>query len=131
LQEDSGPIDVDFAFDPGDPADVRGCLRMSGSATQLGVKATDFDDLDVTAETDALATVYDRYHVVHIERQPDDWYVFLEEKLIGSLPSDEIGDGQAIRLVVHGGKSSAEEPPQAYFADVELSELLDATSAEQ
>ena len=121
LQVGSGPIDIDFAFDPADPTDVRGCLRMSGTANQLGEKLSDFGQLDVTRKSDALPTVYDRYHVIHIERQPTDWYVFLEDKLLGTLPIERVGDGNAIRLVVHG--SETPEASQAFFADVQLCDL--------
>lgn len=123
LQPDGGPVDVDFAFDPTDPSDVRGSLRMSGVANQLGEKSSDFDELEIVAESDALSTVHDRYHVVHIERQPTDWYVFLEEKLIGTLPVVEVGDGNAIRLVVHGGEKSEPEGSNAFFADVQLYDM--------
>jgi len=123
LLNDSGPVDIDFALDSANPSDMRGCLRLSGAVSQLGEKKSDFDELDVTSESDALPTVYERYHVVHIERQPTDWYVFLEEQLVGTLPIARIGDGNAIRLVVHGGKAGEPEESQAFFADVQLYEL--------
>ncbi len=122
LQIEGGPVDIDFAIDPTDPSDIRGCLRLSGVANQLGEKKTDFDEIEVTSESDALPTIYQRYNAVHIERQPTDWYVFLEEKLIGTLPIDRVGDGNAIRLVVHKGKEGAEQS-QAFFADVQLNDL--------
>ena len=49
LQDNSGPVDIDFAFDPADSSDLRGSLRMSGTATQLGTKTADFTELDVVA----------------------------------------------------------------------------------
>ncbi len=123
LQPGGGPVDIDFALDHGDPSDVRGCLRMSGETNQLGEKQSDFGELALTLESDALPTVYDRYHVVHIERQPTDWYVFLEEQLLGTLPVEQVGDGDAIRLVVHRGVSSESAESHAFFADVQLSDL--------
>ncbi|MGB7346817.1 MAG: protein kinase [Pirellulaceae bacterium] len=123
LQPDSGPVDIDFAFDPTVPSDVRASLRMSGDSNQLGEKLADFDDVQIAAESDALPTVYDRYHVVHIERQPTDWYVFLEDKLIGTLPVQQVGDGSAIRLVVHGGENPNPKKSNAFFADVQLYEM--------
>jgi hypothetical protein len=123
LQIDSGPVDVDFALDGSDPSDVRGCLRMSGETNQLGEKVSDFGELDVTVQSSALPTVHERYHVIHIERQPTDWYVFLEEKLLGTLPVDQVGDGNAIRLVVHGSDSRQADESQVFFADVQLYDL--------
>jgi serine/threonine protein kinase len=126
LQKDGGPVDIDFAIDPTDPIDIRGCLRLTGDANQLGEKKSDFDLVDVAAQSVALSTIYERYHAVHIERQPTDWYVFLEEKLVGTLPIDRVGDGNAIRLVVHPGKASGEQS-KAFFADVQLNQLAEKT----
>ena len=122
LQKESGPVDIDFAIDPTDPSDIRGCLRLSGKTNQLGEKTTDFDEIEIASISVASPTIYERYNVVHIEQQPTDWFVFLEEKLVGTLPINRVGDGNAIRLVVHGGKGDAEQS-QAFFADVQLYEL--------
>lgn len=123
LQPGSGPVDIDFALQGLDRSDVRGCLRMSPETNQLGEKVTDFGDLDAAVRQDALPTVHDRYHVIHIERQPTDWYVFLEERLLGSLPIDRVGDGDRIRLVIHGSEAGQAVGSQAYFADIQLNEL--------
>ena len=116
-------MDVDFAFEMSRVDDVRGCLRLSGQTNQLGTKSSDFGEFDMVTEKPALPTVYDRFHVVHLERQPTDWYVFLEERFIGSLPIDRVGDGDAIRLVVHGGNAGDGKSPVAFFSDVQLYEL--------
>ena len=126
LQPDGGPIDVDFAFDPSDPTDVRASLRMSSTSNQIGAKASDFGELEVMTESDALPTVHDRYHVIHIERQPTDWYIFFEEKLLGTVPISRVGDGDAIRLVVHGSTGNGPFNSYAFFADVQLYELAEA-----
>lgn len=123
LQRDGGPVDIDFALDSSKPADVRGCLRLSGEDNQLGKKTSDFGTLDIVATTEALPTVFDRYHVVHIERQPTDWYVFLEERLVGTLPIKRVGDSPSIRLVVHGNDSGQSNASKAFFADVQLCDL--------
>jgi serine/threonine protein kinase len=128
LQKGGGPVDVDFAFDMSSVDDTRGCLRLSGESTQLGTKTSDFGELDVAVETKSLPTVYDRFQVIHFERQPRDWYVFLEEQFIGSLPIEQIGDGDSLRLVVHSGDLDG-EGPSAYFADVQLYELGRSTVA--
>lgn len=127
MQSGGGPIDVDFAFNPIEPTDVRGSLRLSGTSIQLGQKESDFGDFDVIVSSDALPTVFDRYHVVHIERQQSDWFVFLEEQLIGTLPIAKIGNSDAIRLVVHGNNSSQGEETHSYFADVQLYRLRPAS----
>jgi len=125
----SGPVDIDFAIDSADPSDVRGSLRMSSSSNQVGEKRSDFEKLAVTFQSDALPSMHDRYHVVHIERQPTDWFVFLEDKLVGTLPIDRVGDGDSIRLVVHDSNSEVAES-KSFFADVQLDELREKTSTE-
>ncbi len=119
----SGTVDLDFAFDPADTKDIRGCLRLEGTSCKLGTKRADFDELDIVTQTDAPHTIHDRYHVIHIERQPSDWFVFLEEQLIGTLPITQIGMGHAIRLVIRSGNRSDTELPIAFFADVQLDDL--------
>ncbi|QDV86271.1 serine/threonine-protein kinase [Planctomycetes bacterium TBK1r] len=123
LQKDSGAVDIDFAFDPADPSAKRGCVRLQGDQTQLGSKTSDFGDVDVSFRSDALPSVFDRFHVIDIERQSTDWFVFLEEKFLGSLPIKDIGDGDAIRLVVHDNQAGDNAAPQVFFADVQLDEL--------
>ncbi|MCS7465229.1 serine/threonine protein kinase [Stieleria sp. ICT_E10.1] len=123
LQKDSGAVDIDFAFDPANPSGKRGCVRLQGDQNQLGSKTSDFGDLDVSFRSDALPSVFDRFHVIDIERQSTDWFVFLEEKFLGSLPIKDIGDGDAIRLVVHDNQAGDNAAPQVFFADVQLDEL--------
>ena len=130
LQPNGGTVSIDFALDPSELSDVRASLQISDSVTTLGQKESDFGDLDVAIQVDALPTIHDRYHVVHIERQPTDWFVFLEQKLIGSLPIDQVGDGNAIRLVVDGGETDASAKSNAFFADVQLYDLQ-SDSAEE
>ncbi|QEF97598.1 Serine/threonine-protein kinase PK-1 [Stieleria maiorica] len=122
-QKESGAIDIDFAFDPSDPSSRRGCVRLQGDQYQVGTKTSDFGDVDVAFRSDALPTIFDRFHVIDIERQRDDWFVFLEEKFIGSLPVEDVTNGSAIRLVVHENRSRTADRPQAFFADVQLDEL--------
>ncbi len=118
-----GPVDIDFALESSVPSDVRGCLRISATKNELGEKDSDFGELSVATESPAFPTVHDRYHVVHIERQPSDWYVFLEERLIGTLPISTVGEGNAIRLVVHGQDSRENAESKAFFADAQLYDL--------
>lgn len=118
LQENARAVDIDFALDTTIASDKRGCLRLTNEFFQLGVKSDDFGDLDVVESREQLTSIHERYHVLHIERQPDDWFVFLEEKLVGTIPVDQIGPGNAFRLVVHE-KADGENKPQAYFADLQ------------
>lgn len=128
LQRNTGTVDIDFSFDPTSPSTLRGCLRLTGESIELGTKVTDFGEIDGVVSTPALPSTFDRFHVIDIERQPADWFVFLEERFLGSMPIDQLGDGNAIRLVVHDDRSSATTTPQVFFADVQLDELGPADS---
>ncbi len=123
LQADGGMVDIDFAIDPADPSDRRGCLRLTGSTNLLGEKTTDFGDIRTIVRSPALDLPYDRYHVVHLERQPTDWYVFLDQQIVGTLPISRIGEGNAVRLVVHGSGNNKIDPPLAFFSDVQVDAL--------
>jgi serine/threonine-protein kinase len=117
-------IDIDFGFDALVPGDDRGCLRLAGSGLQLGIKDSDFGDLDVVDQAQPPAKLHDRFHVIHVERQRDDWFVFVEEQLIGTLPIASVGNGDALRLVVHeSNPDGGDEETPAYFADLQISEL--------
>ena len=123
LQSGCGAVDIDFAFDSIDETDVRGSLRLTEQKSELGRKTADFGELEVAVSSIALPTIHERFHVIHIERQPNDWYVFLEEKFLGSIPIDQIGQGNAIRLVVHGNQPETGEESRAFFSDVQLYQL--------
>lgn len=118
-QENSGVVDIDFAFDTLD-ADTRGCLRFTDSKNLLGTKQTDFGDLSVVSEKLAPVSLHDRFHVVHIERQPTDWYIFVEEQLVGTIPITRVGDGAQMRLVVHAAENGQDDAVKVYFSDLEM-----------
>ena len=81
----------------------------------------------------------ERYHVVYIERQKTDWYVFLEQDLIGTIPISQLPESSAIRVVVHGsdleaGSESAggsDVVPRVFFSDFQLSKLAEEVSADE
>jgi serine/threonine protein kinase len=124
-----GSVDIDFGFDSTDSTDVRGCLRISGGGNAVGIKTSDFSELDIVADSPVLPSLHNRYHVVRLERQPQDWFVYLEEQLVGTLPIERIGDGDAIRIVVHRSESEANADPCAFFADVRVDALARSNSA--
>ena len=118
-----GSVDIDFAVDPADNADARGTLRISNDGNRLGVKTSDFGKLNVVAQAAPPASLHQRYHVVDLERQPEDWFVFVEQRLVGTLPIERIGEGDAIRIVVHGSDSDGITASNAFFADVRVDDL--------
>lgn len=123
IQQGSGPVDVDFSIDTKSPAARRGCVRFTGESIQLCEKATDFGDVTVLQSTELDPSVYQRFHVIDIEKQSTDWFVFFEQRFVGSIPIERIGSGSAIRLVVHGSNEIRSNETEVYFADVQLSEL--------
>ncbi|WP_419195211.1 serine/threonine-protein kinase [Novipirellula herctigrandis] len=124
-QSGSGVVDIDFALDSVNANDVRGCLRFTDNEILLGHKRSDFGTFDKFVQLAAPEAMHDRFVVVDIEYQKADWYVFLEEKLVGTLRIDEVGQGDAIRLVTPGGTDVRAQPPLVYFSDLWLSELAE------
>lgn len=118
-------IDIDFAFEPSATDDLRGCLRLLPQQVLLGKKRGDFEELRDLIPSTLTPRPYEGPQVVHIERQPTDWYIFLEEQFVGSIPISQIGEGSAIRIVVHTPDGPETTMPSAYFSDVRLDRLAD------
>ena len=125
LQPNSGAVDIDFGFNPNSVSSRRGCLRLNPSAAELGIKNNDFGELKTIERRKTPVTMLDRYHVVNIELQASDWYVFLEEQLIGTIPANRVAGCEAFRLVVHDSPDNEIESPQAYFSDFQLIDLAE------
>ena len=139
VQDGGGVVDIDFANDFALPADVRGTLRLDAGQAILGTKNGDFDDVSVYNRVPLPARFSERYHVVYIERQKADWYVFLEQDLIGTIPISDLPESSAIRVVVHGsdlenGPESALGSyvvPRVFFSDFQLSKLAEDVAADE
>ncbi|MDG2224622.1 MAG: serine/threonine-protein kinase [Rubripirellula sp.] len=125
-------VDIDFAFDPSVSDDPRGSIRFTPREIILGEKRGDFEELSSQVASASPPGLYERYHVVHLERQPTDWYVFFEQRLVGTIPVSHIGSGKAIRLVVHPSPGSGSETPSpiAYFSEVRLDNLAEPKAAD-
>lgn len=137
VQEDGGVVDIDFANDFAQPMDVRGSLRFESGEAILGTKNGDFDEISVYDRSPLPQGFSERYHVVYIERQKTDWYVFLEQDLIGTIPISLLPKSSAIRVVVHGNdpNDSSEDTrggdtvPRVFFSDFQLSKLAGEISS--
>ncbi|MCP4891745.1 MAG: serine/threonine protein kinase [Planctomycetaceae bacterium] len=125
-------VDIDFSFDPSVRDDLRGSLRFTPSEIILGEKQGDFEELSNQVSSASPPDLFERYHVVHFERQPTDWYVFFEQRLVGTIPISRVGSGAAIRLVVHPspGTGSETPSPNAYFSEVRLDNLAEPKAAD-
>ena len=104
VQDGGGVVDIDFANDFVLPGEVRGTLRIDSGEAILGTKNGDYDEVSVYNRLPLPPRFSARYHVVYIERQKTDWYVFLEQDLIGTIPIAQLPESSAIRVVVHGGE---------------------------
>ena len=137
VQEAGGVVDIDFASDFTQPDGVRGTLRMDGSEILLGTKSGDFAQVSAVRRSALPAGFSERYHVLYIERQKEDWYVFLEQDLVGTIPIATLPGGSALRVVVHGnleGEVSGggrEDAPRVFFSDFQLSKLAEELSPAQ
>jgi hypothetical protein len=135
VQDDGGAVDIDFANDFVLPADLRGTLRLESDEAILGTKNGDYDELSVYNRAPLPERFSERYHVVYIERQKADWYVFLEQGLIGTIPISHLPESGAIRVVVHGNdlEDASESArgqdvvPRVFFSDFQLSKLAEET----
>ena len=139
VQDGGGVVDIDFANDFALQADVRGTLRIDAGEAILGTKNGDYDEVSVYNRVPLPPRFSERYHVVYIERQKTDWYVFLEQDLIGTIPISQLPESSAIRVVVHGsdleaGSESAggsDVVPRVFFSDFQLSKLAEEVSADE
>ncbi len=135
VQDDGGAVDIDFANDFVLPADLRGTLRLESDEAILGTKNGDYDELSVYNRAPLPERFSERNHVVYIERQKADWYVFLEQGLIGTIPISHLPESGAIRVVVHGNdlEDASESArgqdvvPRVFFSDFQLSKLAEET----
>ncbi|MDB4749881.1 serine/threonine protein kinase [Rubripirellula sp.] len=136
VQDGGGVVDIDFADDFSQPTSLRGTLRIDGDEIILGTKNSDFEEVSVFSRSQVSQGFSDRYHVVYIERQKEDWYVFLEQDLVGTIPISLLPQGSAIRVVVHGNGSNEEsearvggdEVSRVFFSDFQLSKLAEEMS---
>jgi serine/threonine-protein kinase len=138
VQDGGGVVDIDFANDFVQPADVRGTLRFDSGEAILGTKTGDYDEVSVYNRVSLPSGFSERYHVVYIERQKTDWYIFLEQDLIGTIPISQLPESSAIRVVVHGsdlddGSETArgwDTVPRVFFSDFQLSKLAEKMSSD-
>jgi serine/threonine-protein kinase len=131
-----GVVDIDFADDFSQPSSLRATLRIDGGEIILGTKIGDFEEISAFSRSPLSQEFSSRYHVVYIERQKKDWYVFFEQNLVGTIPISMLPEGSAIRMVVHGSGSNEEseasvggdEVPRVFFSDFQLSKLAEEMS---
>ncbi|MGB7327411.1 MAG: serine/threonine-protein kinase [Rubripirellula sp.] len=128
--------DIDFGFQTARDAVPHPTFRVTDKTIELGFKQGDFGDFEAWHQHPAPDTINDRYHVIDIERQDTDWYVFFEQQFIGTLPIDdsEIDDSEntrkqtganMLRLVVAGNDP---DHPKVHFADLQSSQLANVSN---
>ncbi len=127
LTNDDVIADFDFGFVLGEATAPRGTLRLTTKSICIGTKISDFGDLQVLCQRPAPSTIRDRYHVLDVERQATDWYVFFEQQFIGSIPINDKLVGNTLRIIVSGNDA---DEPNAFFADVQTSELSESKKVE-
>jgi serine/threonine-protein kinase len=76
---------VDIAFDQAENA-RQTVVRLQGDQVLVGSKQEDFGNLQSTLLPPLSSDLKKRFHVVHIERQSDQWYIFFEETFVGTVP---------------------------------------------
>ena len=97
-----------------------GSIRITADEIQLGTKRGDFAATHVMFRRTSPAKLQQRYHVIYIERQATDWFVFFEEQYLGAIPIERISNQDRLTLVV---QKPTESSPGAYFSDLMQSRL--------
>ena len=139
VEDGGGVVDIDFASDFSQPGEARGTLRIDSGEAILGTKNGDFEEVSIFNREPLPSGFSKRYHVIYIERQKTDWYVFLEQELIGTLPLSQLPKSGAIRVVVHGSERDDEADAdrgedavtRVFFSDFQLSKLAEEMSLDE
>ena len=134
-----GMVDIDFSVDFTQLSALRGTVRIDAGEIVLGTKNGDFGEVTEFSRAPLPTAFAERYHVIYIERQKKDWYVFLEQDLVGTIPISSLPEGSAIRVVVHGfdqdvgsvSDDSVDGDPRVFFSDLQFSKLAEEMSPVQ
>ena len=123
LSDPGAQIDLDFGLATDDPVSPLHTIRISDKALLVGTKPNDFGTLTVENTVPLSVDLSQRYHVIHLERQRDDWYVFFEQQpmaTIAILTETKPDQEQLIRFVI---QNQAAGKPSVYLADLHCSQL--------
>lgn len=91
-------------------------LRLLKDRVQLGKRAGDHGALDTVIREQPLPNAEADFHELRVERHSRDWFVSLDDTLIGSIP---LPDAPLYSVFLLG----AEGPGTAWFSDILLEEL--------
>jgi hypothetical protein len=91
-------------------------LRIDSAGAALGSKQSLASSFYILATTRLQDTAADASHVIHLERQRENWWVFVDERLVGVAPLAQ-RETPFFRLLAERG--------QARFSDIALEELVE------
>lgn len=95
----------------------RSILRVTPEQVILTQRRSPSSELSTPVNIQNAA---DQYHVVELEYQHNHWWIIFDEKLIGTVNSQQKTILPEIRLAVEGGP--------AWFADLQIEELVPASN---
>ncbi len=97
---------------------ARYALRFTPAGVQLGQYASDSEQFSSIGQVRPLPRGPQNFYVVHLERQAENWWVFVEEQLLQVVPHlDDESQFPALRISVTAGP--------AWFSDLLLEQLTD------
>lgn len=138
---DAFAAEVQFGFQRttrnpgGDHADSdaveRIVVRLLTDRAILGTRRSDHGEVTRPIAERTLSGGPSAFHEIRIERQPRDWYAFLDGELLGTVPASSLpdipparipfADRQELRLAAESRDTAA--PGEAWFGDLVLEEI--------
>jgi serine/threonine protein kinase len=109
----------------------RGVVSLSAGRVVLGTRQGGRGEMERVIAERALPGDSDQFHEVRVERQPTDWYVLIDDTLLGTIPVGTERERPEFRLAATGtlertdlATPSAEKPEgEAWFGDIVLDEI--------
>lgn len=99
----------------------RNVVILSAGRVVLGTRRSGRGEPERIVAERALPDDSDQFHEVRIERQPTDWYVLIDDTLLGTIPVRGERERPEFRLAATG---SIEKPTgEAWFGDIVLDEI--------
>jgi eukaryotic-like serine/threonine-protein kinase len=123
--------ELQFGIDASETPETaeRNVVVLSPGRVVLGTRRGGRGEPERIVAERALPTDGDQFHEVRIERQPTDWYVLIDDTLLGTVPVRSERERPEFRLAATG---SIEKPTgEAWFGDIVLDEIGAAKGTEK
>ncbi len=113
---DVAEIQFGFAAEKDAVTVPRYVLQLKKERAQLGTRSADDGALDIVLAEAPVASTETGFHELRVERQSRDWFIAVDDRLVGSIPVPNTPQRPEFVL-------AAEGPGVAWFSDIILEEL--------